>query len=189
MAPSSSCSGQTIRNLSWFLFVFYPTHSIHQQVLLTPSPKHILKATKTVKKANWVRLAGEEGDNPGERGVMQANIRISSKIGVVNCIKCCWQVKTIIEKQILKVTGDLEKSRLCSDGDESLVGVNWREWDENVKTATNREIFQGVLLSGKQREAGDGYEVKSDPSLEREEILEHVSMLLKMICLRRKYVA
>lgn len=120
---------------------------------------------------------------------MQANIRISSKIGVVNCIKCCWQVKTIIEKQILKVTGDLEKSRLCSDGDESLVGVNWREWDENVKTATNREIFQGVLLSGKQREAGDGYEVKSDPSLEREEILEHVSMLLKMICLRRKYVA
>lgn len=43
--------------LDSFLF-FYLTHTIHQQLLLTPSPKHISKDTKAVNNNNkWVRLS------------------------------------------------------------------------------------------------------------------------------------
>lgn len=36
-------------------------------------------------------------------------------------------VKIIIEKQTLKVIGDLYKKRLWNDGDKSMVGVDWRK--------------------------------------------------------------
>lgn len=59
----------------------------------------------------WTKQTEKEeagkGENPEECGVMQAS-KISSTIeGVVNYIKCCWKIKTIIEEQTLKVIGDL----------------------------------------------------------------------------------
>lgn len=54
-------------------------------------------------------------------------IKFPLQEGVVNYIKCCWMVKIIIEKQTLKVIGDLYKKRLWNDGDKSMVGVDWRK--------------------------------------------------------------
>lgn len=91
----------------------------HPQNISRKLPK---QWTKQIEKER----AGD-GENSEECGVMQAH-KISSTIeGVVNYIKCCWMVKIIIEKQTLKVIGDLYKKRLWNDGDKSMVGVDWRK--------------------------------------------------------------